>query len=113
MVDNAQKKHYIEQSLGLLFPVLWHEPFGLCLTESLYYGAPVFGTKMGALPELITPDVGWLGDDEQQITDYLITHPNFSPQHCHDYAVEHFNARLMAEEYIKKYEKVLNGESLL
>lgn len=112
MVDNVQKKYYIEQSQGLLFPVLWHEPFGLCLTESLYYGAPVFGTKMGSLPELITPDVGWLGDDEQQIADYLNTHPDFSPQHCHDYAVEQFNARLMAKEYVKQYEKVLNGERL-
>lgn len=112
MVDNVQKKYYIEQSQGLLFPVLWHEPFGLCLTESLYYGAPVFGTKMGSLPELITPDVGWLGDDEQQIADYLNTHPDFSPQHCHDYAVGQFNARLMAKEYVKQYEKVLNGERL-
>lgn len=113
MVDNVQKKYYIEQSQGLLFPVLWHEPFGLCLTESLYYGAPVFGTKMGSLPELITSDVGWLGDDEQQIADYLNTHPDFSPQHCHDCAVEQFNARLMAKEYVKQYEKVLNGEKLL
>lgn len=113
MVDNSQKKYYIEQSQGLLFPVLWHEPFGLCLTESLYFGAPVFGTTMGSLPELITPDVGWLGDDEQQIADYLNTYPDFSPQHCHDYAVEQFNAHMMAKEYLKKYEQVLNGEPLL
>ena len=112
MVDNAQKKQYIEKSQGLIFPVKWHEPFGLCLTESLYFGAPVFGTIMGSLPELITSDVGWLGTDEQQIADYLNSNPSYSPQLCHDYAVEQFNARIMAEEYLKYYEKVLNGETL-
>ncbi len=113
MVDNVRKKKIIEQSSGLIFPVLWHEPFGLCLTESLYYGAPVFGTRMGSLPEIITSDVGWLCDNEEQIADYLNTHPFFSPQQCHDYAVELFNARKMAEEYVKKYEQVLNGDTLL
>lgn len=113
MVDNVQKKQYIEQSSGLIFPVLWHEPFGLCLIESLFYGAPVYGTKMGSLPELIMPDVGWLDSNERQIADFLNTNPSFSPQRCHDYAVEMFNARKMAEEYIKKYEIVLNGGTLL
>lgn len=42
MVDDAAKKVIIQQSKGLIFPVTWHEPFGLAITESLYFGAPVF-----------------------------------------------------------------------
>lgn len=112
MISNMEKKQYIERSKGLIFPIRWHEPFGLCLTESLYFGAPVFGTKMGSLPEIITPEVGWLGDNEQQIADYLTHTPFFSPQVCHDYATDCFNAHVMAKEYLKKYEQVLNGEFL-
>lgn len=49
MVDNAAKKRLIERSKGLLFPVRWHEPFGLAVPESLWYGAPVFATPYGSL----------------------------------------------------------------
>lgn len=113
MVDNVQKKQIIEQSSGLIFPVLWHEPFGLCLTESLYFGAPVFGTPMGALPEIISKDVGFLSNDEDSIVEHLNALPTYSPQFCHDYAVENFNSRLMAEKYLLKYEQVLNGQALV
>lgn len=33
MVDDSKKKVIIEQSKGLIFPVTWHEPFGLAITE--------------------------------------------------------------------------------
>ncbi|MGC9330858.1 MAG: glycosyltransferase family 4 protein, partial [Bacteroidales bacterium] len=38
MVDDAQKARVMNQSEALLFPVLWHEPMGLAVIESLYYG---------------------------------------------------------------------------
>ena len=59
MVDASKKKVIIEQSKGLIFPVTWHEPFGLAITESFYFGAPVGGTPYGALPELVSPEVGF------------------------------------------------------
>jgi hypothetical protein len=67
---------------------------------------------MGSLPEIVKSDVGWLGDNEQQIADVLNSKPEFSPQYCHEYAVECFNARIMAKAYLQKYEHVLNGDIL-
>lgn len=112
MVDDAGKKPVIEQSKGLIFPVKWHEPFGLAITESLYFGAPVFGTTYGALPELVTPEVGFLSISQSELVDHIRDDYHYSPQVCHDYAVEKFNSRVMAEEYLKKYEAVLNGATL-
>ncbi|EDM35928.1 probable galactosyltransferase [Pedobacter sp. BAL39] len=40
----------------------WQEPFGLVVAEALACGTPVAGFKMGALPELITKDIGILVD---------------------------------------------------
>lgn len=112
MVDNMEKQRIIQQSKGMIFPVKWHEPFGLCLIESLYYGAPVFGSQMGSLPELIGPEVGYLSNDEQQIANYINSHPHYSPQVCHEYAADQFNIRVMTEAYIKKFEIVMNGSTL-
>ncbi|WP_278983832.1 glycosyltransferase [Segatella bryantii] len=112
MVDNVEKQQLIQQSKGLIFPILWDEPFGLCLIESLYYGSPVFGTPKGALPELIPSEVGFLGD-EQAIISHLQNLPNYSSKLCHEYAADQFNAKVMALAYLDKFERVLNGETLL
>jgi glycosyltransferase involved in cell wall biosynthesis len=68
---------------------------------------------MGAIPEIVTPDVGFLSNDEQELADFINSRPSYSPKHCHDYAVERFSASVMAKEYLKKFETVLNGEPLI
>lgn len=109
MVDNEAKCRYICRSKGLVFPVLWDEPFGLCLTESLFYGAPVFGTPRGSLPEIVTPDVGFLSTDERELSRHLAEAHEYSPLRCHEYAADTFGAAPMARAYMAVYESVLNG----
>ncbi len=111
MVDDRLKKIIMQQSKGLIFPVTWHEPFGLAITESLYMGAPVFGTPYGSLPELVTPEVGFLTNHEQQMAEHIESH-TYSPKTCHEYARDLFNSSVMTDAYLKKYEAILNGESL-
>ena len=41
------------QSLGLLFPVEWDEPFGLAAVRSMATGTPVIAYRRGALEEII------------------------------------------------------------
>jgi hypothetical protein len=111
LVDNFQKMEIIQHSKGLLFPVQWHEPFGLAIIESLYAGCPIFGSKIGSLPELINKDVGFLSNDAQEIVKAIKTKV-FDPKICHEYAINNFNSKLMTENYLKLYEKILSGKSL-
>ena len=113
MVGGAEKCTYLQHSKGLIFPVRWDEPFGLAITESLYFGAPVFGTPYGSLPELVKPEVGFLTNSEQEMIAHLQNcGASYSPATCHEYARDLFNSRVMAENYLKKYEQVLNGTPL-
>lgn len=111
MVDNAKKQEVIQRSRGLVFPVRWHEPFGLAVIESLFYGAPVFATPYGSLPELVPPNLGYLTTDARDMAEHIAAF-QWSPKLCHDYAVERFNAGVMARQYMEKYEAVLNGTHL-
>lgn len=111
MVDNVAKKAICERSKGLIFPVTWHEPFGLAITESLYFGTPIFGTPYGSLPELVTKQVGCLSDKATDLIHHM-QETDYSPQVCHEYARDLFNSQIMAQEYLKKYEIVLNGQTL-
>ena len=110
MVDNDAKQHFISHSKGLVFPVLWDEPFGLCLTESLYYGAPVFGTQRGSLPEIVAPEVGFLSNDEDELARHIAEGHEYSPQRCHEYAAGLFGAEPMAKAYLDVYQSVLDGQ---
>lgn len=112
MVGGTQKHNLLDKSAGLVFPVLWHEPFGLAVIESLYYGCPVFATPYGSLIELVNEEVGFLSRSSSELTQALENAASFSHQKCHDYARENFNAKKMAIRYVEKYESVLNGHTL-
>lgn len=112
LVDNEMKKKYLPHSKGLLFPVLWNEPFGLALIESLYFGSPVFGTPYGSLPELIIPEVGFLSDTADDLQQAMCNWHEYDPKVCHHYATENFNSKKMALRYLKKYEQVIDNQYL-
>jgi hypothetical protein len=111
MVGGNEKNSLLNLSNGLIFPVRWHEPFGLAVIESLYFGCPVFSTPYGSLPELITPEYGYLSASKQDLVT-AVRELNFDAKKCHAYALENFNARKMAKSYIEKYEMILDGEKL-
>jgi glycosyltransferase involved in cell wall biosynthesis len=112
MVGGEEKYSLLQKSKGLIFPVRWHEPFGLAITESLYFGCPVFGTPYGSLPELVTKEFGFLSNRSSEIIEAIKNSDLYSRQRCHEYAKDVFNSKKMAEAYLKIYEKVLNGEQL-
>lgn len=72
----------IRGSLAVLMPSIWYEPFGLSIIESFALGRPVIGSRMGAIPELVTDGkTGWtfeVGDADglaKKISS-LVTHPD-------------------------------------
>ncbi|MCS7036318.1 MAG: hypothetical protein RMJ33_10965 [Saprospiraceae bacterium] len=121
----------INGSRGLIFPVTWHEPFGLPAIESLYFGCPVFGTPFGALPEIVCgktnahsgewtgqvdgcfSDFGCLSVRQSELADAVRHSADaFSPDRCHQYVRERFSAERMTQEYLQLYAKILDGQPL-
>lgn len=111
MINDCEKALIIPQSRGLVFPVIWPEPFGLAITESLWYGAPLYGTPYGSLPELVG-EHGFLSDSARELADAIKEGVGLDPAKCREYAADLFNSQTMAKGYLAKYERVLNGESL-
>lgn len=111
MVGGALKFRLLNESRGMIFPVRWHEPFGLAVIESLYFGNPVFSTPYGALPELVQAQHGFLSNSVAELAQ-AVQAMKFDPQACHQWAVSHFNHVAMARGYLDKYQRVLDGESM-
>lgn len=110
MVGGAEKFRLLNASSGLIFPVLWHEPFGLAVIESLYFGAPVYATPYGALPEIVTPECGVLSRNQTVLAEAIALR-SFDPHACHARALL-FNADKMAKDYLLVYKRICSGETL-
>ena len=112
MIGGAEKNNLLKGSKGLIFPVLWNEPFGLSIVESLYFGCPVFGTPYGSLKEIIHPSVGITSNSLSALVDAVQNASQFDTKICHQYVMDNFTSTQMTENYLKKYETVLSGQHL-
>ncbi len=112
MVGESKKDNLLNNSKGLIFPVRWHEPFGLAIIESLYFGCPVFGTTYGSIPEIIQSNFGYCSNKSEALTNAIENYKVYNPTHCHEYALAEFNSKKMALSYLKKYEMALSNEKL-
>ena len=112
LIGGIAKNNLLKGSRGLIFPVLWNEPFGLSIVESLYFGCPVFGTPYGSLKEIIQPIVGFTSNSLSKLVEAVQNADQFDPKICHEYVMENFTSIHMTNAYLSKYETVLSGHQL-
>jgi glycosyltransferase involved in cell wall biosynthesis len=114
MLGGAEKRDLLAKARCLIFPVRWHEPFGIALIEALVSGAYVAGTPYGSLPEIATPEVGILSANAGELTEAVKNPGKFSPQKCRERVLRGGFTHLdMTKKYLKFYEQVLTHGSLL
>ena len=72
-------------------PALWDEPFGITLIEAMVSGTPVLGTRRGSLPEIVSPDVGALGDTLDELVELRARRSTrWHPEACRARVERHF-----------------------
>jgi glycosyltransferase involved in cell wall biosynthesis len=112
-VDQRQKADFLIQGKAMIFPLLWNEPFGLVVTESLVSGTPVLAHPHGSLPELMefAPEC-LLRTDEDWARALSGDFQLPSPELCRDWALSRFDHNRMTTDYLKLYEQVISGKKL-
>ena len=107
MIGGEKKSICINKSKALIFPVIWHEPFGIAVIEALYFGCPVFATPYGSLPELVIKEVGFLSNKAPELIERLKNIDVYNNKTCHEYVRDLFNHKIMTDGYLKLYNKIL------
>ena len=85
--------------------------FRWTLSRKIHFHGMVGGTPYGALPELVPVHCGVLSDQASVLAEAVRSN-HFDPRACHAHVVEHFGAARMARNYLRMYERVLDGETL-
>lgn len=100
-VGGERKAELLAGARCLWMPAQWDEPFGLTLLEALASGTPVIGTRRGALPEIVSPEVGALGDTLDELVALRPRLARIDPAACRARVERHFTHHVMAEGYVR------------
>lgn len=112
-VNQAQKADFLVQGKAMLFPILWHEPFGIVMTESLVSGTPFFGPEYGSVPEILEFAPQCLMRTEKDWENALTNQIKMpKAKECRQWVLEKFDQITMAKKYLELYERVISGEKL-
>lgn len=107
-LDRARVARLVGDSVGLLMPLRWDEPFGLVVVESLAAGTPVIAWRRGAMPEIVAHErTGFLVDDVAGAVTAIGRLDEISRLECHRSAQQRFSAETMAAGYMRVYEELL------
>ena len=95
---------------AFLNPIQWEEPFGMVMIESMAVGCPVISFNRGAAPELVVDgQTGFLVDDVEDMVRAMAAIDTINRQETRQHVEEHFSARVMAENYTKVYQQVIEA----
>jgi glycosyltransferase involved in cell wall biosynthesis len=112
IIGGEEKLKVIRNCDALLFPVRWHEPFGIAVIEAMSQGLPVIGSPYGSLPELINSDVGFIAKNETELIELIGSKKQFDSNKIRKYVEENFNMNLYTKRYRELYKKVIEGTEL-
>ncbi|MES2125601.1 MAG: glycosyltransferase [Gemmatimonadota bacterium] len=102
-VGGEEKTTLLADAACLWAPALWDEPFGLTTIEAMVSGTPVLGTYRGALPEVITPASGAMGDTLEELVALRPGLAMLDPEGVRARVLESFTHRTMAARYVELY----------
>jgi len=94
-------------SLAMLFPIQWNEPFGLVMVEAMACGTAVLALGGGSVVEVVKDGVsGYVCRSVRELAK-RVTQLNFDPAALRRYVEENFSLELMVGKYAGLYAEAL------
>jgi len=104
----AARLALLRNTVALLNPITWPEPFGLVMAEALACATPVLAFPNGAAPEIIDHGrTGYLCQGEEDMTAALADVHRIDRPDCRAAAERRFSVARMAADHERLYRAIL------
>jgi len=109
MLNQAEMVKLYQHAKALLFPMLWHESFGLVMTEAMACGTPVVAFNKGAVPEVVKHDkTGFVVNNQTEMIRAIKKIDQIKREDCRKWVEDNFSLEAMIDNYEKVYEKIIS-----
>lgn len=110
--DLKAKNELLGNSMAMVFPIQWSEPFGLVMVEAMACGTPVLALPGGSVPEVVKEGVS--GHICRSITELTsrVRDLNIEPATVRRYVEENFSVDVMVRKYINLYQDTLRSRNM-
>lgn len=112
LADLAAKNELLGNSLAMLFPIQWDEPFGLVMVEAMACGTPVLALRGGSVPEVVQEGVsGFVRRSAKDLAKCVAQLP-LPAEAIRNCVEERFSLRRMARDYMALYTEIVERARL-
>jgi glycosyltransferase involved in cell wall biosynthesis len=110
-VDRQAKIELLSGAECLLNPILWPEPFGMVMIESLACGTPVITTGHGAASEIVEDGVvGFIRRDQAGLVKAVGRLGEIDRSACRAWVAERFSVERMVDDHLATYRQAIQGQ---
>ncbi|MBW4507032.1 MAG: glycosyltransferase family 4 protein [Scytonematopsis contorta HA4267-MV1] len=107
-VNHAQKAELFGNAAATLFPITWHEPFGLVMIESMATGTPVIATSLGSTSEVIAHgETGFVCQSVEEMAAMIPKALELNRHECRKYVENKFGVSQMVDGYEAVYQSLI------
>jgi len=108
-VGPGERRTLLGKALALLHPILFDEPFGLSVAESMFCGTPVIAYNRGSMCELIVDGkTGFLVNTMDEAVKAVEKIAGIDRQECRQWAKAMFSKEKMVDNYLAVYDRILS-----
>ena len=104
-VRGSAKADLLAGARAFLFPTRVDEAFGLGMVEALMSGTPVICSNLGACPEIVSAEVGFVCATPEDYAEAIGRIGEISSAACRARAMTEYHYLRMARDYVREYER--------
>jgi glycosyltransferase involved in cell wall biosynthesis len=102
------KRELLSDARALLFPIQWHEPFGLVMIEAMACGTPVLALPGGSVAEVVRDGIsGYICHSPAEMAERTRSLA-LDPAQVRSYVEQEFSLDAMVTNYMRLYNEILS-----
>lgn len=111
--DLPAKNELLKNSLAMLFPIQWNEPFGLVMIEAMACGAPVLAFSGGAVEEVVPEGVaGFICKDVNDMAAKTRDLGKLKTEQIRGHVEKEFSLEKMVSRYAELFHEMIEAREM-